>query len=55
MSDRSGDGRVLGSPWPGPAQEEVPGPSLTRVPSTGDLVAEAVGAKPPPDSLMCSG
>lgn len=47
--------------WPGSMQWalvlvwEVPRPSLTRVPSTGDLVAEAAGAKPPPDSLMCSG
>lgn len=47
--------------WPGSMQWtlvlvwEVPRPSLTCVPSAGDLVAEAAGAKPPPDSLMCSG
>ena len=31
------------------------GSSLTHLLSTGDLVAEAAGAKPQPDSLMCSG
>lgn len=34
---------------------ELPRPSLACLLSAGDLVAEAAGGKPPPDSLMCSG
>lgn len=55
MSARTGTGERWGPTWPPPPQEEVSGSNLTHFLSTGDLVAEAAGAKPPPDSLMCSG